>query len=340
MAGIKALRKIQLGREATAGTAVAATTIWRGEGAALKDNRTVEHVPELVGIATNTNRAYIGQEQAALTLVSTPATYEQLPHILEAGIMTATPAADGSASSGYLRTYTAPTTAARTLKTYTLETGDNQQAEETAYAFVTDFKLTGEKGKAVMMEANWLGRTVDKTTFTGALTIPVVEEILSQLGTVYIDAAGGTIGTTAITDTLLKWELSCTTGWRAKFTLDRGFKYFSFPYYSSDAWSAELSLTYEHNTTAVAQKDAFVAKTGRLVRLQVTGGAYGTAGSGTLFTAKKGLRIDCAGIYDSFEALDAEDGNSIVACKLKIGYDATWAKALELVVANELATLP
>ena len=29
-AGIKALRKVQLGRESTAGDAVAATTIWRG----------------------------------------------------------------------------------------------------------------------------------------------------------------------------------------------------------------------------------------------------------------------------------------------------------------------
>ena len=32
MPGVKALRKIQIGQETTAGTAVVATTIWRGEG--------------------------------------------------------------------------------------------------------------------------------------------------------------------------------------------------------------------------------------------------------------------------------------------------------------------
>jgi len=41
MAGIKALRKVQLGRESVAGTAVAATTVWRGDDHSLCTD--VEH---------------------------------------------------------------------------------------------------------------------------------------------------------------------------------------------------------------------------------------------------------------------------------------------------------
>jgi len=340
MAGIKALRRIQLAREATAGTAIPATTIWRGEGAALQDNRTVEHVPEQVGIAVKTNRVYTGEVSGALNMIATPATFEQLPHILEGGIETATPAGDGSGSSGHLRVYRMPTTAPRTLKTYTIETGDNQQAEMMEYGFVTDFKLSGERGKAVMMEANWFGRQVVNQDFTGSLAVPAVEEILSQRGSLSIDPSGGTIGATAVSNTLLAWELNVTTGWRAKFTLDSGQLYFAFPYFDIGTWDATLSLTYEHNATAVAEKTAWRANTGRLVRLQLTGNAYGTAGSGTLFTARKGLRIDAAGKYLSFDALDDMDGNSIVACQLQIAYDTVLAKSLEITIANELATLP
>ena len=39
MAGAKVGSQIQLGRETTPGTAVAATTIWRGVGGNLKDER-------------------------------------------------------------------------------------------------------------------------------------------------------------------------------------------------------------------------------------------------------------------------------------------------------------
>ena len=54
MAGSRALRKIQLGKETTAGIAVAATTLWRGMGT-VKDNREVVF-PEEDGPAITTNR--------------------------------------------------------------------------------------------------------------------------------------------------------------------------------------------------------------------------------------------------------------------------------------------
>ena len=49
MAGIRALRKLQYGKETTAGTAVAATAVWRGIGT-IQDNLETVFPAEDIGI--------------------------------------------------------------------------------------------------------------------------------------------------------------------------------------------------------------------------------------------------------------------------------------------------
>lgn len=336
MAGAKWAHKIQLGREGTAGLAVAATTIWRGMGGMLKDNTTVEMVDEQVGIALPTTRNYVSQTEGALSMAATPATFETLLHILEAAIKTVgTGAADG-VGTGKIYAYPVGITSVNTIKTYTIETGDNQQAEEMPYCFVEKFTLSGERAKAVMVSADWIGRAVTNTTFTNSLTVPTAEDIMANRGSLFIDAVSGTIGTTPVSSTLLKWELSVTTGWRAKYTLDSGALYFNFNYFDRETFQAEFSATFEHNATAVAQKALFRAGTPRLVRLEIPGSALTTTGT----YSTKTFRIDMALVYTEWDALDAEDGNSIVTVKARIGYDPTAAKALEIVVVNQLASVP
>lgn len=341
MAGAKWAQKIQLGRESVAGSAVAATTIWRGMGGMLKDNMTINMVDELIGIALPTTRNYIGNYEGALSMAATPASFEQLPHILEAGIKSVgTGAADGSGTDK-IYAYPVGITAANTIKTYTIETGDNQQAEEMSYSFVEKFTLSGERGQAVMVSADWIGQQVVNATFTGALTVPTAEIILAPRGQFFIDAVSGTIGTTTVSETLLKWELSVTTGWRTKYTVDSelagGGQKFAFAYFDKDSFKAEFSATFEHNATAVAQKALFRAGTPRLFRLQIPGSAVATGG--TLYS-NKWLIIDMAAVYSDWDALDAEDGNGIASVKAQIGYDPTAGKALSITVVNELTSIP
>src|SRR5574342_372935 len=127
MAGARALTKIQLGREATAGTAVVASTLWRGMGT-IHDTREAQLVAEDVGILMGTHRSIIPNYEATISMASVNATFQQILHLLEAGIMAATPTNDG-VGTGKIYTYNLPTTTAPTIKTYTLEGGDNQQAE-------------------------------------------------------------------------------------------------------------------------------------------------------------------------------------------------------------------
>lgn len=329
--GIKSLRRLQGGRETTAGTALAATFAWRGEGV-LQDDSAVMFPVEDVGLIGRTNRTYKPNKAASLAMDSTPATFEQLPHIFEAGIKTATPAADGS-GSGYIRTYQFPSTATNTLKTYTWEGGDNIQAEEMEYSFVESIELNGAPNEAWMMSANWQGRQITKTTFTAAASAPVpaVEEILFNTTKVYIDAVDGTAGTTQVSNTVLSCDVSITTGWQRVFSAD-GNLFFSF--IKGTGHEITGSITYEHNTSGVTEKDAQVAETARLLQIRAEGSAFTTAGTGY---SKKTMILNLPIKYESVE-MGEQDGNDILICSFRALYDSNYGES-NIIVVNDVAAL-
>ena len=138
--GIKGLRKLLMGLETTAGTAVAADTIWHGTGL-IEDQREVIYPDEDIGYLSGKDRNYIPKLGAAVVMDSTPATFEGLPIILCAGVKNVVTGVTDTGGSGKVYTYTFPTTAANSIKTWTIEAGDDQQAEEVEYAFVESFEI-------------------------------------------------------------------------------------------------------------------------------------------------------------------------------------------------------
>ncbi len=331
MPGVKMLRKVQLGRESTAGTAVAATTIWRGEGVG-EDMLEVVYPAENVGYLGGVNRSFIPKLGAQIQL-SQAATFEQILHVLEAGVKTATATRDGVSGSGYVYTYTFPTTAQNTIKTYTIEAGDNQQAEEMEYSFVESFGISGKAGEGLSIESTWMGRQWTTTTYTGALSLPTVEDILFSKGKLYIDAIGGTIGSTQVSNSMLSAALNVVTGIKPVFTAE-GMKYFSF----SKGTQPEVSLqvVFEHDSSSVAEKAAWRAGTPRLLRLEFVGSALTTPSTYTT----KILRIDLAGTWEKFAALADEDGNDTIAGTFKALYDTTASKFAEITVVTQLTAVP
>lgn len=331
MVGIKSLRKIQLGRETTSGTAVAATTIWRGRGV-IEDQRDTVFVEEDIGYLSGVDRSYQPKLFAALGMESIEATFEQLPHIFEAGIKTATPAQDDT-GSGYLYVYAFPTTAANTIKTYTLEGGDNQEVEEIEYAFVEKFTLSGKAGEALMVSADYKGRQATVSAFTTTATLPTVEDILFSKGKLYIDNVADTFGSTQVSNSLLEFSADVTTGWMPVWTAD-GALYFSFAKQVMPEITG--SMTFEHDGSSTAEKVLWRAQTPRLVRLIWEGTALTTAGNYTYKT----LILDMAIKWEKFNALGDQDGNDIIQATFRARYNATAADFANITVVNELTTLP
>lgn len=331
--GIKALRKLQIGAETTAGTAVAATTFWRGLGT-IEDQLGFEFDDEDVGVLNRSVRSHISKLQAGLAMDSVAATFEQLPYILEAGVKQVAAPTTADAGSGRAWLFPFPTATANTVQTYTIEGGDNIQAEEMEYCFVDSFTLSGEVGQPWKISANWIGRQVKTTTFTSDLSLPAVTDILFNKTSLYIDQASS-VGTTLKSNTLIAAELAVgKTGTQAVTTAD-GDLYFSF--LKQVASEATLRLTFEHDSSSVDEIAAWRAETERAIRIKTLGAALATTGA---TYANKQLQIDCWGKWEKFEKLGERDGNDIVTGTLRIGYNSTADKMAEILVVNELDTLP
>ena len=332
MAGIKALRKLQLGRETTPGMAIPATTIWNGSGL-LDDQRKIVYPMEDVGLLVPPNRSYTAQLAAALAMENVEATFEQLLHIFEAGIKLVGTGVADAGGTGKIYDYPFPEAMANTVKTYTIEGGDNIEAEEMEYAFVEDFTLSGKGGEAIMMSANWKGRQVIVSDFTGSLSIVTVEEILFSKGKLYIDPVSGNYGTTLKSSTFLDMSLKVKTGWTPVFAAD-GALYFTF--IKGVRPEISLDITFEHDSISTAEKVFWRAGTPRLIQMKFEGSALGTPGTYTYKT----LIINLAGKWTKFTKIGERDGNDIITGTFVAGYDPTKADVGNIIVVNLLATIP
>jgi len=334
MAGIKRLRKLQFGKETTAGTPVPATTIWRGTGT-LEDKREPYFPDEDIGYIAPVNRAVFPFTQGQLDLDEVPATFEQLPHILAMGVDGVVSGTKDGIGTGYVYTYAFPTTTVKTPKTYTIEGGDNEEVEQMAYTFAESFKLSGKAKEPIMMSATLIGANVSvMANFTGSLALPTVEDILFQKTKLYIDAVSGTIGTTQIPCTLYEFSLDVTTGFQAVYAANGDL---AFCKINGGMPDIKLHLVFEHNATSKDQKAAWRSLTPKLIQLKSEGSAVATAG--TTYTNKT-LKINVAGMWEKFEKLGENNGNDVLEGDFRVAYDPTAAKYAEIIVVNELASLP
>ncbi|MBK8419957.1 hypothetical protein [Candidatus Villigracilis saccharophilus] len=201
------------------------------------------------------------------------------------------------------------------------------------YSFCESITITFTAGEVVNISSNWIGRQWTNTTFTGALSAPTVEDLLTSKGKLYIDAVAGTIGTTQVANTLLSGTLNIVTGWKAVWTAD-GNLYFSFA--KGTQPEVTLDLTYEHNSSAETEYAAFVAGTPRLLQLKFEGSALTSAG--TAYTYKT-VKINLAGSYETWDAFGDLDGNNTVSCSFRAGYNSTAAQYASIIVVNEVATV-
>ena len=334
--GITALRVINVGKEITPGTAVAATALL-GFSGMIQDDREVIWPDEHVGYLSGRDRAYVSKLGATLELEG-QATFEQLPYILDASVAKATPTTD--TGSGYIYTYTFGTNSAietTDLQTFTIETGDNVEAEEMEYSYCSEFTLSGSFGEVWQLSATFHGRQASTCTVTPStdITVSTVEEIHFTRTKLYIDAVGASsdFGTTEITGSLVEASLNVNTGWVEK-PVASGFLYFSG--IKNVGSEITLDITLEHDANAIAQKTLWRAGTARLLRLSLIGASLSSSGA----YSTKTVNIDLAGKWEKFEKIGERDGNDILQGTFRARYNTTAAFYARAVVVNEVSALP
>ena len=337
MPGIRALAATKLGLELTSGNAVSATRVWRGPVAMPEDAREVTFVDENVGYIGGGNRVITYKEQANISFPDTPATFEQLPLVLMCAIEDVTAGTADGTGSGYTYQYDYPSSAKQTIRTMTIEGGDDQRVDEVNYAFVTDFTLAGAAGGPVNLSSNWTGRTVTDAEFsTTGVTIPVVDELVFSKSYLYIDSTIGSLGSSVQSETVLGFNFNSRSGWIPVFTA-AGEPYFEFAKYVGNE-EPTLEITFEHDANAETEITAFRAETARAIRLDINGPALGTSGDGSTYTTKK-VRIDAAGTWENFSVIGEQDGNDIVTGTFRMRYDSTMDFRGQIKVVNESETV-
>ena len=335
-AGIKVLRKVQVGHEhVAAGTVHAATTLLVGTGT-LEDTREVVFQTGDVGHYSGSGLTRTAKYGGKLEYEQ-DASFEQLPILLSAAVdNVVTGAADGG-GSGKIYDYVFANTAPKaSIATWSIEAGDNVQAEVMNYSYVPSFTLSGKGGDPISLKASWQGAKVATQAYTTGITVPTVEAVLFSRGVLAIDDSGDTIGATPVSHTFLGMDFKVESGWKEVWTAD-GLADPTFSFLKQTEPNTTLDITFEHETTSIAEKANWRNEVWRKLRLKFEGSALGT---GATYT-KKTLIIDLMGKWIKFEKLDEQDGNDIIHGVFQVKYSDAALDLLsaEIKVVNEISTI-
>ena len=223
---------------------------------------------------------------------------------------------------------------------YTAEGGNNALVERSSYSYPTSFELSGNGGAdqdAIMLSSSWITRQWSKLAagFTAGIALPTVSEVLFGHSKLYIDAIGGTIGTTEKTDTLEAFSYKATTGLKHQFA-GTGNLFFSKVERKSRVQLA-CSISMFQNAAALVEYEAWRNQTPRLIRIKIEGPALATPG--TTYT-KKTLMLDMPGTWTSFPSPDEVEGAEVLVGEFRPAYDPVAGIGPSITVVNELAALP
>jgi hypothetical protein len=343
--GIKALTRIEIGRETDSGTAVAADVLLQAEGMA-KDAQERVFVNGGDEFVLPIAYSYLRKEGVEITIEDSPLTTDQIPHILSMAVAGGVTGTQDGAGTAYTYIYPFPTTAAPTApNTYTLEGGDDQESGECAYTHVRRLGLKWAAGEEWLWNADLFGRQWTDCAFTG--TNPSTTLHVLNAAALYLDETTGTPGGTAKANTLMGFELDYPSPWIEKFT-GNGEIYFDFLMFVGHKGDKEITgtLTLEHNATGEAELNFARAGTTRLLHVIGTGPAVTTSGT----YSKHSLYFSAAIVYTDVPELEDVDGNNTISLPFKVVYSAadatnlaagiTGSAAGGLVVVNELSALP
>lgn len=332
--GMTALRRVQIGKETTMGTLVAATKIMHVNDAWLTDKRSRIAPKQAVGRMIPPTRVYTGSEYSEIVLAS-DATYEELPYILNAAINGATPSGPGG-DGQYTYTYAFPITGQGTLFYYTIEGGDDQQEYEAGGGFVRSFELNwtapqlpGGDG-TWQYTSTWGAQGVAKSTFTGSLNVTTIETITAPK--IYLDTTLANIGQTQKTLTLL----AASFKWQENLPISTGDGTATYTYTKQSTWDniPTLSLTFEHDATGEAEYDAWVAGTQAAIRLYSTGSVIGGA-------TTKAFTLDFYGTQSAEPTWGSQQGDDTITVVYENRYyDTTSDLAGQIIIVNALSALP
>ncbi len=316
----RVLRKVQLGKEVTWGTAVVATAKLAGlSDCTLQVADTVEAIEDVGTVSPTIQVANV--EQHGEGSIEVAGTYEDILYFLHGLFGVVTP----SGSGPYTWTYNGPHDSLAAPQAFTIEYGTTNASYKMAGGVITTCTISGEAGGFWKIESDWIGKSIAAATLA-SLTDRTVEVVRMADTKLYVDIWSGTPGTTELPATLVSFELEINP--------NRSVGVFAGEAvpgrYTEDRWEGTLTLKLEFTSAVKAYIDALIgpALVQKIIEIEATSGT-------------KSIKLDFAGtLIDGAELFDDNEGNMAVELKFQGTYNTTFANWVKAVVANSVATLP
>jgi hypothetical protein len=190
-------QQVQIGKETTAGTAVACPTLLKCFGWDLGiDAGISEYTPSGNKYPST---AELDWEQSLFTLGGT-CDYNGIIYPLSMILGTVSPVAHGASSTAKDWVWTPSINAQVTPQTYTLMQGDAVRARKLAWAMLADFGYKGDRKSAFSITGKGFGQPItDAITLTSSPTALATAQMQPKQFNVYLDTTSGGIGTTQVT---------------------------------------------------------------------------------------------------------------------------------------------
>lgn len=328
------LLRAQAGIESTRGTNVAAT---RKVYAQISPSytRALLDFMDTSGTYQGRRRAAYGRAKVGFTALDL-ATFEDLPWWMQLGLKGGVAGVGDSGSpEAFVYTFN-PTISSDDLSSITLEHGETNNDYETAQVMMNSFTLRmdsdNDSEPTWMLDAELIGRDWATTSFTAALSDRSTETIDARGTKIYIDAAGGTMGTTQLSGALISASITVNNNIHFK-AFAEDVEYVAANKVGRQQQTLDAQFTFEfENDTEFANYRATAGPVQRLIRLEKEGSTIHT-------TVKKRFRFDMYGYWNSWSRGDRE-GNLTATFGFAGFYDATASKTFQMEIVNALETLP
>ena len=316
-------QRLQVGKQGTFGTAVAAT---RRMAALMGKVSPVVEVKKYRPAGSRlTSVVVLNKEHTQIDIEETPVTYNEIIYLLDSLLGTATPT-----STPYVRTYDVTRDAGGARQLFTVEHGNSARGRDIPDALVSGLSFTFSRDGASFTGQMIGNAMADDQALTAALPeLDIIPVTAPQVG---IKFAATQAGLTAASLTAEDYIVTLNFN---------NFSAATWPLNQSVGFAGHVDTVPEINGSVTRNVDAAGMallsnlRAGSTHFMRVT--ATGPTLAGITPTASNGLEIDIAMKMSDIKFEDHE-GVAVANWSFEIGFDPTWAKGASLKLTNGLAS--
>lgn len=318
---------VQFGVETTPGTSVAAN---RSLPSFMLNTSIEGDFTEMTANGVKFPTGYAPGKEWSSAKVSGQPTYDELLYPL-VSILKSVSGVQVSSTTAYTWTMSPDSDGPDTIRTFTVEEGSAERAHKFLFGVFDELTLKGDRSK-VELSASMLGRAVaDGITLTSSPTVIAQVPILPKHISIYSDDTSGGLGTTKLTR-VLSWEFALKNRFGPLWVVDA----------AQASWveivEQMIDCTVKLRVEADAEGMGFLTemRAGTKQFLRINAESNVLAGTAVPYE----LIIDACGVISEPPGeIGDTDGVYAIDLTFKAVHDATWAKALDVVLTNRRSAL-